>query len=143
MLELGKRKSIDLLVEQFWKLGYMTVSRKFGTYLPEPSLVGNFDVDIIARMKKNYAIGITLTDDDLNDPRLIEKLNFLATRHTKFTNKRVMLLVGVPRENYKHLRIHIDSLPQEVKKSLKIIQIEEKEIIITRHSRNSEKVLFS
>jgi len=74
---------------------------------------------------------------------IIEKLNFLATRHTKFTNKRVMLLVGVPRENYKHLRIHIDSLPQEVKKSLKIIQIEEKEIITARHSRNSEKVLFS
>lgn len=143
MLELGKRKSIDLLVEQFWKLGYMTVSRKFGTYLPEPSMVGNFDVDIIARMKKNYAIGITLTDDDLNDPKLIEKLNFLATRHTKFTNKRVMLLVGIPRENFRHLRTHIDNLPHDVKKSLKIIPIHEKEIIAARHSRNSEKVLFS
>ena len=51
------RKNVDQLVEQFWKRGYFTVSRKFGTYLPEPSKVGNFDVDIIARYKKDYAIG--------------------------------------------------------------------------------------
>lgn len=143
MFEAGKRKSIDLLVEEFWKLGYMTLSRKYGTYLPEPTRVGNFDVDIIAKLKKNYAIGITLTDEDLNDPHLIAKLNFLATRHTKFTNKRVMLLIGIPKENYKHLRTLTEKLPHEVKKNLKIFQLQEKEIISQRHNRNREKVLFS
>ncbi|MBZ0199198.1 MAG: hypothetical protein K8H86_04970 [Ignavibacteriaceae bacterium] len=143
MFEPGKRKSIDLLVEEFWKLGYMTLSRKFGTYLPEPTRVGDFDVDIIARLKKSYAIGITLTDEDLNDPLLVGKLNFLATRHTKFTNKRVMLLIGIPKDNYKHLRALTDKLPHEVKKNLKIFQLQEKEIISSRHQRDRGKVLFS
>ncbi len=44
------RKNVDQLVDQFWKRGYFTVSRKFGTYLPEPSKVGGFDVDIIVAM---------------------------------------------------------------------------------------------
>lgn len=52
MLELMKRRTIDLLVEQFWKQGYLTISRKYGTYLPEPNKVGGFDVDIIGRQKK-------------------------------------------------------------------------------------------
>ena len=67
MLELMKRRTIDLLVEQFWKRGYLTVSRRFGTYLPEPSKIGKFDVDIIAKYKNNYAIGITLSNEDLDD----------------------------------------------------------------------------
>ena len=48
-----KRKQIDLLVEEFWKLGYLTVSRKLGTYLPEPQKVGKYSVDVIARYNKN------------------------------------------------------------------------------------------
>ena len=96
MIEYDKRRSVDLLVEKFWKQGYLTVSRKFGTYLPEPGKVGDFEIDIIARYKKNYAIGITLTEADLKDSKIIEKLTYLATRQTKFSNKRVLLFVGVP-----------------------------------------------
>ena len=77
-MESAKRKYIDLLVEEFWKQGYLTVSRKYGTYLPEPAKVGDYDVDIIARFKKNYAIGITLSEEDLNDHNLINKIKFLS-----------------------------------------------------------------
>jgi hypothetical protein len=76
-MEMMKRKSVDLLVEQFWKNGYLTVRRKFGTYLPEPAKVGNFDVDIIARYKDSYAIGLTLTKNDMNNAKIKEKIIFL------------------------------------------------------------------
>ena len=142
MLNTIKRKNIDLLVEEFWKLGYLTVSRKFGTYLPEPSKVGKFEVDIVAKQRKNYAIGITLGYSDLNDPSLIEKLNFLATRQTKYSNKRVILFVGVPEELFKNMKVLIDSLDQEVKNNIKLFEIIDRSVTHRRTLRK-EKVLFS
>ena len=138
-----KRKNIDLLVEEFWKLGYLTVSRRFGTYLPEPSKVGKFEVDIVARQRKNYAIGITLNYSDLNDPSLIEKLNFLATRQTKYSNKRVILFVGVPKGLFRNMKILIDSLEPEVRNNIKLFEIIDRSIIPNRRKLRKEKVLFS
>lgn len=143
MMNTIKRKNIDLLVEEFWKLGYLTVSRKYGTYLPEPSKVGKFEVDIVARQRKNYAIGITLGYSDLNDPSLIDKLNFLATRQTKYSNKRVILFVGVPGELFKNMKVLIDSLNPEVKNNIKLFEIIDRSIIPNRRKLRKEKVLFS
>ena len=86
--EETKRKQIDLLVEEFWKLGYLTVSRKFGTYLPEPQYVGKYSVDIVARYNKNYAIGLALNDDELHKSDIMEEIIYLSSRKTKFTNKK-------------------------------------------------------
>lgn len=141
-METGKRKSVDLLVEQFWKQGYMTLSRKYGTYLPEPSRVGDFEVDIIARQKRNYAIGITLDDAELNDPSLISKLTFLATRQTKSSNKKVLLFIGVPMELMKNAKVLLEILDPEVRKNIKLSPIAEKQIVSSRRKRK-EKVLFS
>jgi hypothetical protein len=47
-----RRRSIDLLVDQFWKYGFTTLKRKFGTYLPEPEKVGRFEIDVVARQKE-------------------------------------------------------------------------------------------
>ena len=143
MMNTIKRKNIDLLVEEFWKLGYLTVSRKYGTYLPEPSKVGKFEVDIVARQRKNYAIGITLDYSDLNDPSLIDKLNFLATRQTKYSNKRVILFVGVHKGLFKNIKVLIDSLNPEVKNNIKLFEIIDRSIIQNRRSLRKEKVLFS
>jgi hypothetical protein len=142
-MNIIKRKSIDLLVEQLWKQGYMTVSRKFGTYLPAPSKVGEFEVDLIARLKKNYAIGLTLTEEDLNDPNIIDKLNFLASRHTKFSNKRVSLFVGVESEFFKNAKALVEMLSPEVRKNIKLFQIIEKSLPLSRKNRRRDKVLFS
>jgi hypothetical protein len=73
MLNPVKRKNIDLLVEQFWKHGYMTISRRFGTYLPEPEKVGDFDVDIVGIQITRGA----LSEEDFNNPKLLEKLTTL------------------------------------------------------------------
>ena len=143
MLNLMKRETVDLLVEQFWKLGYMTISRKYGTYLPEPSKVGSFDVDIIAKQKKNYAIGITLTGEDLNDPGIIDKINFLATRQTRYTNKKVMLFIGVEVQYYKNAKALIDSIDPETRKNIRLFQIFERPITVRRTNRNHKRALFS
>jgi hypothetical protein len=143
MMNTIKRRNIDLLIEEFWKLGYLTVSRKFGTYLPEPSKVGRFEVDIVARQRRNYAIGITLNYPDLNDPSLIDKLNFLATRQTRYTNKRVILFVGIPKDLFKNMRVLIDSLNPEVKNNIKLFEIIDRSIVPNRRTSKKEKVLFS
>jgi hypothetical protein len=120
MLDLRKRQSVDLLIDQFWKNGYLTISRKFGTYLPEPQRLGGFEVDIIARYKNDYAIGITLNEQDLNDPELRRKILFLATRQTKHTNKRVLLFLGIPDNLKKKIEFIISTLDEKIKKNIKI-----------------------
>ena len=137
------RKNVDQLVEQFWKRGYFTVSRKFGTYLPAPSKVGNFDVDIIARYKKDYAIGITLAEQDLQNINLCKKLTYLATRHTKYSNKKVRLFVGVPVNCFKQAKILIEQLDPDVQKNIKLFQIMDKTLPSVRKSKRAPNVLFS
>ena len=120
MLDLMKRQSVDLLIDQFWKNGYLTISRKYGTYLPEPQRMGGFEVDIVARYKKDYAIGITLNEEDLENPELKNKIHFLATRQTKSSNKDVLLFVGIPNDLKKKIEFIISTLDENVRKNIKI-----------------------
>jgi hypothetical protein len=142
-MEMMKRKSVDLLVEQFWKNGYLTVRRKFGTYLPEPAKVGNFDVDIIARYKDSYAIGLTLTKNDMNNAKIKEKIIFLATRQTRFTNKQVKLFIGADETIYKNAKALIETLDNDVKKNIRLFQIIDRPVEVKRKHNFKEKVLFS
>jgi len=143
MIELEKRKTIDLLIEQFWKQGYMTVSRRFGTYLPEPSKVGNFIVDIVAKHKKNYAIGITLTGADFKDPKIIEKIIYLATRQTKYTGKNVLLYIGVDIKFFKNAKVLIEAIDPEVRKNIKLVQISERPQVVRSRKVERKNILFS
>jgi hypothetical protein len=142
-MEMMKRKSVDLLVEQFWKNGYLTIRRKFGTYLPEPAKVGNFDVDIIARYKDSYAIGLTLTKNDMNNAEIKQKVIFLATRQTRFTNKQVKLFIGADETIYKNAKALIETLDNDVKKNIRLFQIIDKPVEVKRKHNFKEKVLFS
>ena len=137
------RENVDQLVEQFWKKGYLTVSRRFGTYLPEPSKVGSFDVDIIARYKKDYAIGLTLTEQDLQNINLSKKLTYLATRHTKYTNKKVKLFVGILSICFKQAKILIERLDPDVQKNIKLFQIINERLPSVRKNKRVPNVLFS
>ncbi len=143
MLELVKRRTVDLLVEQFWKQGYLTIRRKYGTYLPEPSKIGEFEVDIIAKYKKNYAIGITLTNEDFDDKNLLEKINFLATRQTKFSNKRVLLFIGTTSDLFKGAKDVVDKISPEGRKNIRLFQIMERPVLTMRKDADNKKVLFS
>ena len=140
---LDKRKYIDTLVKNFWKLGYLTVKRKFGTYLPEPGKIGEFDIDVVAKQEKNYAIGITLHSEELNNPKLLEKITFLATRHTKFSNRQVQLFLGIPSKHYKKIKQLVELLDNEVKKNIKLISITETNIPSVRNKKKTEENLFA
>jgi hypothetical protein len=140
MSDIVKRRSVDLLIDQFWKNGYLTISRKFGTYLPEPKRMGGFEVDIVARYKKEYAIGITLNEFDLEDAGLRERIKFLATRQTKFTNKKVLLFVGIPlylKKKFEHI---ISSLDGDIVKNIKV-QVFSPEVKTITRNRNERMLV--
>lgn len=124
MKESIRQRKVDDLVSHFWKNGYLTLSRKFGTYLPNPGNVGKYEVDAIGKLKKKYAIGVTLSEEELNDPKIYTKLEYLATRHTKYSNKRVTLFVGVPKFLFNKVKLCISNLSDEAKKSIKVVPIE-------------------
>ena len=118
-----RQSTVDELINHFWKNGYLTLSRKFGKYLPEPSNVGKYEVDAIGKLKKKYAIGLILTEEELDDPKVYSKLEFLATRHTKYSNKRVTLFVGVPKALFSKVKLCISNLSAVAKKNIKVVPI--------------------
>jgi hypothetical protein len=143
-MNLDRRKEIDLLIEEFWRKGYLTVSRKFGTYLPEPADIGGFEVDAIAKQRNTYAIGITLTDQDFKDLVSVKnKLLYLANRQTRGSNKKVQLFVGVSFNNFYYAKKMLDDLDPETRKNIKLFQILEKLQSSIQQVNRKERVLFS
>ncbi len=114
---------VDALIEHFWKNGYLTIRRKFGKYLPTPDPIGKYEVDAIAKYKKKVVIGITLDENDLTDTKTVSKINFLATRHTKYSHQRVTLYVGVPKDSTYRAKLLIAGLDDEIKKNIKIVPL--------------------
>lgn len=144
MTELLRRRSVDLLVEQFWRKGYLTLSRKYGTYLPEPTLVGGFEVDIVAKQKNKYAIGLTITEDDLkNQDSLLNKIKYLATRRSRNGNIPVSLFIGVKEENFKFVKYLIEQLEEDVRKNIRLVQITERPTVVRKRFQEKQHALFS
>lgn len=138
------KNDIDALIEQFWKRGFMTISRKFGTYLPEPSFVGGYDVDVIARYKNLYAIGIVLKENDFaNLNHIKEKIICLSSKHTKFSNKPVNLYIGVSPLNFFKTKQIVSELPENLRKNIYVIQLFEKEKTFVNNKRENSELLFS
>ena len=136
-----KREKVDQLIKHFWQNGFLTLSRKYGTYLPEPNPIGSYNVDAVARQNKKFAIGIVLGDEDFSDSRLEQKLNFLSTRHTKYNNRKVTLFVGVEPENLIKAKKVFAQLNDEAKKNIKIVSLKsesQKEALKKRSFRMSE-----
>ncbi|GAB4285799.1 MAG: hypothetical protein Kow0098_00250 [Ignavibacteriaceae bacterium] len=138
-----KRENVDLLNDQFRKLGYMTLSRKFGRYLPEPEKVGDFQVDIIAKHKNNYAIGLIVGSDELKDVNLLQKISYLAQRRTKYSNLPVMLFIGVHSEHYKYLKTLINTLDTQIQKNIRVFKISPLKSAKHVRDRNFRSPLFS
>lgn len=126
MARISHQDRVDSLINHFWQNGYLTVSRKYGSYLPSPKPLGNYEVDAIGKYKKKYVIGITLSAEDLDNPKLISKLKYLSSRNTKFSNKKVTLYLGVPSKLLIKANNLINSLPAENKQNIKLVPIPEK-----------------
>lgn len=143
VMNISERKSIDLLVSEFWRLGFLTLSRRLGTFLPEPENIGRFKVDAIGRQKEKYAIGITLSKEEIFSSDLIEKINFLASRKTRFSEKPIMLLIGVPDIYFKQVKEILFSVDENFRKNIKLTRIVEEIVESRRGSRQTQQVIFS
>ncbi|PID61243.1 MAG: hypothetical protein CR986_02995 [Ignavibacteriae bacterium] len=121
--------NVDRLIDHFWKNGYLTLSRRYGTYLPSPKNIGKYKVDAIGKLRKKYAIGIVLTKKELEDSNIYNKLQFLATRHTKYTNKKIKLFVGVPNQLFHKVKLCISTLSEDARKNIKLVPIENPNIM--------------
>lgn len=144
MMELLKRKNVDFLVQQFWRKGYLTLSRKFGTFLPEPDSVGGFEIDVIARQKNRYAIGLTIDCDEIgNRTLLINKIRFLATRHTKYGSVPVMLFICVRSEIFESVKFLLNDLEEDIRKNIKLFQLIEPITRIKKRREEKSPQLFS
>jgi|GEM_PF-358810 len=142
-MNTSERKAIDLLVNEFWRLGYFTLSRRLGTYLPEPSNVGKFKVDVIGRQKEKYAIGITLNKEEIFNPNLIEKINYLASRKTRNSDKPILLIIGVPDPYFNQVKELLSDVNEYVRKNIKLARLVEKNLGVSRKSRFNQQVIFS
>jgi hypothetical protein len=143
VMDISERKSIDLLVSEFWRLGFFTLSRRLGTYLPEPENIGRFKVDVIGRQKEKYAIGITLSKEEIFSSDLIEKINYLASRKTKASDKPIMLLIGVPDIHFKQVKEILLNVDEKFRKNIKLTRIIEESVKSRRDNRQTQQVIFS
>ena len=142
-MNISERKSIDLLVSEFWRLGFLTLSRRLGTYLPEPENIGKFKVDAIGRQKEKYAIGITLSKEKIFSSDLIEKINFLASRKTRSSDKPILLLIGVPDIYFKQVKEILLNVDEKFRKNIKLTRIVEERVKSRRDNRQTQQVIFS
>ena len=123
MIARSKRERVDFLIDHLWQHGYLTLSRKFGKYLPAPPLMGDYEVDAVAKYKKKIAIGITFTEEDLNDPKFLSKLDFLANYNARFPQNRITLFIGVPYNSVVKASLLISSLPEETQSHIKVVTL--------------------
>lgn len=128
MADTRYQARVDDLITHFWKNGYLTVSRKYGKFLPEPKPIGEYEVDAVGKLKKKFALGIVLTEEELNNPKIYSKLNYLATRQTKYSNKQITLFVGVPQNMLNKARVVVSGLEESVKRNIKLIGVDESKL---------------
>lgn len=142
-MNVSERKAIDLLVNEFWRLGFFTVSRRLGTYLPEPDNVGRFQVDVIGRQKEKYAIGITLNKEDIYNSDLLEKISYLASRKSRSSGKSITLFIGVDDIYLKRVKEFLLNIDEKIRKNIKLVRIEENNFSDHRSANQSQQVIFS
>lgn len=142
-MNISERKAIDLLVNEFWRLGFLTISRRLGTYLPEPENVGNFQVDIIGRQKEKYAIGITLSKEDIYNSDLLEKINYLASRKSRSSGKTITLFIGVDDIYFKRVKELLLNIDEKIRRNIKLVRIEENNFRNHKSTNQPQQIIFS
>ena len=121
MTKISDKERIDSLVKHFWKNGFLTLSRKHGTYLPDPNPIGDYEVDAVGKLNKKYVLGITLKKEDLENPNTLRKIKFLASQKNKFSLQRVNLFLGCPDELRLDVETLLSQLDEALRKNIKIV----------------------
>ena len=123
MIPKLKREKVDYLIDHLWQQGYLTLSRKFGKYLPAPPMIGHYEVDAVAKYKKKIAIGLTVSEEELNEHSFLSKLDFLANYNARFPKNKITLFLGVLNNSLVKLSLLISSLNEETQKQIKIVTL--------------------
>jgi hypothetical protein len=142
-MDITDKKAIDLLVNEFWRLGFFTISRRLGTFLPEPDYVGKYQVDVIGRQNEKYAIGIFLTKEDIFKSDLLEKISYLASRKSRATGKSITLLIGVNNYYFKRVKELLLNIDDKIRRNIKLVRIEENNIGAQERSSQPHQMIFS
>lgn len=124
---LSEKEKVDLIIEKFWELGFLTVARKYGKYLKDPQPIGKYEVEAIGKSGSKYIIGIVITEKDLRDPNILSKIRFLATRKSRISNKNALLLIGTEASLYSKAFELVNSLEEPVKRNIKIFEFNKRE----------------
>lgn len=127
MVRLTEKDRVDSLIEHFWKNGFLTLSRKHSKYLPTPDKIGEFEVDAIGKYNKKFIFGLTLTEDDINNPRILRKIQFLANQRNKYSTKLVTLFLGVPEILIPQAKKIVSELDELTQKQIKIVSTSSEE----------------
>jgi len=142
-MDTSERKAVDLLVNEFWRLGFFTVSRRFGTYLPEPDNIGKFHVDVVGRQKEKYAVGIILTKEEIFKSDLLEKISYLASRKSRASQKPITLFIGVTEYYFRSVKELLINIDEKIRKNIKLVRIEENNFEVHKTTAHSHQMIFS
>ncbi|KAF0151289.1 MAG: hypothetical protein FD143_2094 [Ignavibacteria bacterium] len=124
MIQRYKRERVDLLIDHLWQQGYITLSRKYGKYLPAPPTISGYEVDSISKYKKKLAVGITISEEELNDLQFLTKLEAILNYQMRNPVNRVTLFLGVPNNSVIKATMLISSMRTEVQKHIKIVALQ-------------------
>lgn len=142
-MNISEKKAIDLLVNEFWRLGFFTLSRRLGTYLPEPENIGKFRVDVIGRQKEKYAIGIILSKEDIYKSDLLEKINYLASRRSRSSGKSITLFIGLDDIYFKRVKELLLNIDEKIRRNIKLVRIEENNFTNHEVTNQPQQIIFS
>ena len=142
-MNISEKKVIDLLVNEFWRLGFFTLSRRLGTYLPEPENIGKFQVDVIGRQKEKYAIGIMLSKEDIYKSDLLEKINYLASRRSRSSGKSITLFIGLDDIYFKRVKELLLNIDEKIRRNIKLVRIEENNFRNHEVTNQPQQIIFS
>ena len=121
MTRTTDKDRVDSLIKHFWKNGFLTLSRKHSKYLPNPSKIGEFEIDAVGKYNKKFILGLTLTKEDINNPKILRKIRFLANQRNKYSTKLVTLFLGVPESLVPQAKKLISELDEIIQKQIKIV----------------------
>lgn len=116
-----QHKNIDSLVSQLWAHGFTPVSRKYGTYLPDPPRIGTYEIDVVAKNNKDHVIAVYISDAEVRDPQVLHKISFLAGRKLKYSNKKVLLFIGVSPSGYPLMKELVGSIDADLRKQIRLV----------------------